>query len=133
MKKNRRILLSVFWAVLGVVLMIAGYAGRLDTYWSSLGTGFFVIGVMQIIRWFHYQTDDAYKEHVDTEGRDERNRFISTRAWAWAGYAYVMLAALASVGFRIAGNDALSFAASMSACLIMVLYWVCWMLLRRKY
>lgn len=133
MRRDKDIAFSIFCVVLGAVLMIASYAGKLDTYWSSMGTAVFVVGAIQIIRWCRYRTDGAYKEHVDTEAKDERNRFIAARAWAWAGYMYVLIAAVAGIGFKIAGNDAMSFATSMSACLIMVLYWVSWMLLRRKY
>lgn len=133
MRKDKSILLSIFWVVLGAALMIAGYAGRLDVYWSSMGTAVFVIGGLEIIRWRRYRTDGAYKAQVDMEAKDERNRFISGRAWAWAGYMYVFIGAVASIAFKVAGNDTLALAASMSVCLVMVLYWVSWMLLRRKY
>lgn len=133
MRKDKSILLSIFWVVLGAALMIAGYAGRLDVYWSSMGTAAFVIGGLEIIRWCRYRTDGAYKAQVDMEAKDERNRFISGRAWAWAGYMYVFIGAVASIAFKVAGNDTLALAASMSVCLVMVLYWVSWTLLRRKY
>lgn len=133
MRKDKSILLSIFWVVLGAALMIAGYAGRLDVYWSSMGTAVFVIGGLEIIRWRRYRTDGAYKAQVDMEAKDERNRFISGRAWAWAGYMYVFIGAVASIAFKVAGNDTLALAASMSVCLVMVLYWVSWTLLRRKY
>ena len=133
MKNNRRIIASVCWMVIGAALTGAGCAGWVDEFWSGMGTALFAVGVLQMIRWIRYRTDGAYKAKVDVETHDERNRFISGRAWAWAGYVYVLLGALACVGFRIAGSPEMSLAAGMSVCLMMVLYWISWLLLRRKY
>lgn len=133
MKKDRRFIVSICWIVIGAVLMGLSYAGLVDEYWSAMGTALFVIGVIQIIRWIRYWTNDAYKAQVDVEAHDERNRFISGRAWAWAGYLYVLVGAAATVVFRIAGHEELSVMAGISVCILMVLYWLSWMLLRRKY
>ena len=133
MKKDRRFMASLCFIVIGMMLMGVSYAGLVDDYWSGLGTGLFADGVVQIIRWIRYWTNGAYKAQMDVEAHDERNRFISGRAWAWAGYLYAILGAVASVGFRIAGNEELSVMAGMSVCILMVLYCISWMLLRRKY
>ena len=133
MKKDRRFIVSICWIVIGAVLMGVSYTGLVDEYWSAMGTALFAIGVIQIIRWIRYWTNDAYKAQVDVEAHDERNRFISGRAWAWAGYLYVLVGAAATVVFRIAGNEELSVMAGISVCILMVLYWISWMLLRRKY
>ena len=124
---------SLCFIVIGMMLMGVSYAGLVDEYWSAMGTALFAIGVIQIIRWIRYWTNDAYKAQVDVEAHDERNRFISGRAWAWAGYLYVLLGAAATVVFSIAGNEELSVMAGISVCILMVLYWLSWMLLRRKY
>lgn len=133
MKKDRRIIAGICWIVIGAALMGVSFAGLADEYWSGMGTALFAVGVLQVIRWIRYRTDGAYKAQVDVEAHDERNRFISGRAWAWAGYLYVLLGAVASVGLRIAGNSEMSLAASVSVCAIVVLYWISWLLLRRKY
>ncbi len=133
MKKDRRFVASICWIVIGAALMGVSYAGLADEYWSGMGTALFAIGVIQVIRWIRYWTNSAYKAQVDVEAHDERNRFISGRAWAWAGYLYVLVGAAASVVLRIAGYNEVSMAAGMSVCILMVLYWISWMVLRRKY
>ncbi|MGN0775516.1 MAG: hypothetical protein ACI4MM_02445 [Candidatus Ventricola sp.] len=133
MKKDRRFIASICWIVIGAALMGVSYAGLADEYWSGMGTALFAVGVIQIVRWIRYWTNGAYKAQVDVEAHDERNRFISGRAWAWAGYLYVLLGAAASVVFRIAGYNEVSVAAGMSVCILMVLYWISWLVLRRKY
>jgi len=133
MGNRKRMIASAFWIVLGLVLMGAHAAGLTDAYWSGMGTVLFVVGILQMIRHIRYETDKAYKTRVDVEAGDERNRFISGRAWAWAGYWYVIIAALASMIFRLSGDDLMTQMAARSACLVMLLYWGGYFILRRKY
>ena len=101
---NRRMIASVCWIVLGLALMGAHYAGMTDDYWNGMGTALLVVGVLQMIRHIRYRTDEAYQAHVEVEAKDERNRFIAGRAWAWAGYSYVFIATAASMIYRLAGD-----------------------------
>ena len=133
MGNRKRMIASTLWIVLGLAMMGAHAAGLTDDYWSGMGTVLFVVGILQMIRHIRYETDKAYKARVDVEAKDERNRFISGRAWAWAGYAYVMIAAAASVFFRLSGDDLMTQMAARSACLVMLLYAGCSFILRRKY
>jgi len=64
---------------------------------------------------------------------DERNLFLHSKAWAWAGYCFVIIAAVASIVLRIAGQDLLSTAAGFAVCLITVLYWIAYLIERKKY
>ena len=88
---------------------------------------------MQIFIYKRNKKDDEYKEKVDTANKDERNRFIANKAWAWSGYLFVMITAVAALALRIAGDNVLSMAASGALCLMLVLYWVCYLILSKKY
>ena len=132
MNRKNRMMASICWIVIGAALVGAHYAGMTDDYWNGLGTALLAVGVLQMIRHVRYRTDEAYQARVDVETKDERNRFISGRAWAWAGYLYVMIGAGASVYFRISGDDLMTQMAARSACLVMLLYWGSYFVLRRK-
>lgn len=133
MRFNRRSLVSIMWIVLGIGLNVACYAAKLDEFWSGLGTAFVVVGILQLIRWDKYNKDAQYREKVDIEAKDERNRYISLKAWGWAGYLFVFTGAIASVALRIIGQDILSLAASGAVCFVLILYWICYFVLKRKY
>lgn len=133
MKYSRRIFVSVFWVLLGAVLMGCSLAGLIEEFWNSMGTAFLVVGSLQVVRQIRYRKDKAYREKVDTENRDERNRFLSNKAWAWAGSIFVMTAAAATIVFKLAGREELMMLASGSVCLMIGLYWLSYMVLRRKY
>ena len=130
-KKNRYI--SLFWVVVGAVLIICAMAVAIDLYWNSFGAALLGVGGMQLWRQRRYRKNEAYREKVDTETGDERNRFIANKAWAWAGYGFVMIAAVASVAFKIAGREDLMMVCSLSVCLMVLLYWGSYMILKRKY
>ena len=133
MKNNRRMLLSILWVFLGIGLVIATQIAELDEFWSGMGSAFVFVGALQIFRWIKYSRDAQYREKVDVEQKDERNRFLSAKAWGWAGYLFVLISAVASMILRIAGQILLSYAASGALCLILVLYWVSYLIVRKKY
>ena len=130
-KKNRY--MSLFWVALGAVLTVCAMAGVVDLYWHSFGVSLLTVGSLQLWRQRRYRKDEAYREKVDIEAGDERNKFIASRAWAWAGYVFVMIAAVATVAFQIAGRRELSLMASGGVCLMVLLYWGSYMVLKRKY
>ena len=130
-KKNRY--MSLFWVVLGAALTVCFIAGVLESYWYSFGISLLTVGSLQLLRQRRYRKNEAYREKVDTETQDERNKFIANKAWAWAGYAFVMIAAVASIAFKIAGREDLMMFCSCSVCLMVLLYWGSYMILKRKY
>lgn len=137
MKPNRNVryrwILSIIYIVLGVSLIVCHLLKMVDDYWSGMGAALTVVGVLQLLRLIRYKTNPQYKESTDTAVRDERNRFLSTKAWSWAGYLYVMLAAIGSIVFKLLNQETLMFAASGSICLILILYWLTYLILRKKY
>ena len=133
MKSERRIVLSIAWVVVGAVLIGLGLAEVIDAFWTGMGSGLLVVGILQIIRFNRYYKSEEYREKVDTEIGDERNAFIRSKAWAWTGYLLVLILAVSSVVLRIAGQEVLSTAASFVVCLILILYWGSYLILNKKY
>ena len=133
MKRSRRMILSIVWIVLGVSLLGANLTGLLGDYWGGLGGGLLGVGVVQTIRNIHYLRSAEYREKVDTTNNDERYRFLANKAWAWAGYLYVLVAAIATIVLQIIGKQELAVAAGFSVCIIMVFYWLSYLYLQKKY
>lgn len=133
MKHIKPFSLSIFWVVLGAVLIVCHLAKLIEDYWFSMGIAFIVVGILQIIRHIRYKTNAEYRENYDIANNDERNKFIGNKAWAWAGYLYVMIAAVGTIVCKLLGREDLMMFCSGSVCLIMVFYWLSWLWLRRKY
>lgn len=130
---NQRLALSLFWVGLGLALCICHAAGQVDEFWSSMGFVLMLVGLLQVLRQVRYRTDRDYRDTFDTETRDERNRFLSNKAWAWAGYWFVLIAACGTIAFKLLGREELMMLASGSVCLIVLLYWLSYLVLKRKY
>ena len=130
---NKRFIASIVEIIIGFVLIACSIYGVVDEYWNGMGVALLVVGVVFLIRQFRYKTNDEYREKYDVERSDERNRYISGKAWAWAGYLFVMIAALASIMLKLVGKEELMLMASGSVCLIIILYWISYMILRKKY
>ena len=133
MKHNRRMILSIVWIVLGASLLGANLTGLLGDYWGGLGGGLMGVGVFQVVRNVRYLRNPEYREKVDTTNQDERNKFLANKAWAWAGYLFVMIAAVATIVFQIIGKTELATISGFGVCLIVFLYWISYTVLQKKY
>lgn len=133
MKATKRMIANIVEIVLGVILTILGYTGVVDSYWSGMGTALIFVGIIFLFRTFRYKTNTEYKEKVDVEVNDERNKYLRMMAWSWTGYFFVLIAAFASIIFRILGYNQYSMMAGYAVCLLITLYWISFLILRRKH
>lgn len=130
---GKRIAAQILWAILGCVLLVLGCFEVVDSFWSGMGTALMVVGVMRLIRAYRFSKDASYREKVEIEIGDERNRYLRGKAWAWAGYLFILITAVAVIVLKVVGQELLSIAAGGAICLMLVLYWGAYLLLRKKY
>ena len=134
MNNNKRLVLSIFWIVLDITLMILSIAEVLDdSVYSGMGGALTAVGALQLMRNLKYRRDPEYREKIDTELSDERNRFLQMKSWSWAGYIAVMVQSAASVAAYFMGQRTVQLVLWYSICLLGLAYWVSWMILSRKY
>lgn len=133
MKKDKRYFTSILYIIIGIVLIGLSFAGKTDNFWNGMGFGLLTVGLVQLLRFYRFNKNDAYRERVQIEEQDERNHFIRNKAWAWAGYLFVIIMAILCIVFKIMGQEILSIAASGSVCLVVVLFWVSFFMLKKKY
>ena len=133
MGKNYRFFLSFVWIVLGTALAVCGGTGRIEDFWSSMGFALVIVGLLQVLRNIRYRTSKEYREKFDTASKDERNRFIAGKAWAWAGYLFVITGGVGTIVFKLLGREDLMMMASAGVCLMICFYWISYLVLNRKY
>lgn len=133
MKYDRRMYLSLFWALAGAALFACSAMGWIDTYWSGMGGGLLAVGIIQTVRHIRYRKNEDYREKVDVANNDERNRYLTGKAWAWAGYLFVLISGVATIALKVMGLDQWSMAASCALCLLLLLYWISYLVLKWKY
>ena len=131
---NKRFALSIFWLVLGVVLLVLSLTEVLDSsVYAGFGGGLIAVGALQIIRNVKYRKDPEYKEKVDVSAKDERNSFLRMKSWAWTGYIVVIIEACGVIAAMILGRHDLQQILAYSVCLIVLVYFITYYVLSRKY
>ena len=133
MKQNKRLYVNILWLMIGSILIGLSFAGVVDEYWNGMGMGLAVVGAINLLRIYRLNKNDVYREKMELEASDERNHFIRYKAFAWAGYYFVLIAAVCTIVFKIIGQELLSQAAAYAVCLMLILYWISYMILKRKY
>lgn len=131
--RTKRMISNIVEIVIGVVLVACSYAGLVDEFWSGMGAALLVVGIIQMARLIRYNSSEEYREKVDVNNSDERNRYIAARAWSYAGYSYVFIAAIGTIVFRIMEQEALSLLCSSSICIIIVIYWISYGIFQKRY
>lgn len=131
--KKKRIV-SILWVIIGAALLIMDITGVLDnSILSGMGGGLLAIGILQIVKNVKYHSDAAYKEKVDIAYEDERNRYLRLKAWAWAGYLFILGAAIVSIVLFVAKQTVYGQIVSYCMCAVLALYLISYMVLQKKY
>ena len=133
MKITKKLISYILTIAVGATLLTLAIAGVLDSFWGGMGASLLVMSILRLSQLYLYKTDKAYHEKIDTEVSDERNRFLRNKAWAWAGYLFVLIAAVCTIVFKVMEQELLWQATGLSMCLIVTLYWISFLILRKKY
>lgn len=133
MKNDKRMVAYIVYIIFGVTLLVLGVLEIVDSFWSGMGGALIAMGVVRMIQILRYNKDESYREKWDVETQDERNHFIRNKAWAWAGYLFVLIAAVCAIVFKLLGQELLSIAAGFAVSILVLLYWICYLVLKKKY
>ena len=134
MKRNDwRFIVNIIEILAGAALLVLGLTGVVDEFWEGMGTALIVVGMPLFIRQIRYRTNAEFKEELDVKEKDERNRFIAMKSWSWAGYTYVLVAAVGTIVAKILGHDDIMMMLSRSVCFILVFYWLFYLILQKRY
>ena len=131
--KKKDIVFGVSWLLLGLVLTVLSCLETLDEFWSGMGSALMVVGIVRLLRGYRLSRSETYREKREVAETDERLHFIRNKAWAWAGYLFIMISAISTIVFRILGQDLLCMVCSGAVCLMLVLFWVSFFILNKKY
>lgn len=130
---NKRLALSIFWLVLGLVLVVLSAAEVLnDSIYAGMGAALAVVGGLQLGRHIKYRRDPEYREKIDIEAGDERYKAIRLQSWAWTGYLFILMAAVVSVVAYFMGQVVVQQTLCYSICFMLVVYWIANVILNRK-
>ena len=131
--KKKDIIFGVSWLLLGLALTVLSCLETLDEFWSGMGSALMVVGIVRLLRGYRLSRSEAYREKREVAETDERLHFIRNKAWAWAGYLFIIISAICTIVFKILGQDLLCMVCSGAVCLMLVLFCVNFFILNKKY
>ncbi|MBR4208969.1 MAG: hypothetical protein IKQ96_01990 [Lachnospiraceae bacterium] len=136
--KNRYLPLAVLYIVLGIAIFVSCQIvdlgnSTLAQILPGMGGALFGVGIVRLVMGIKLEKDAEYRENYEIRINDERNRYLRMKAWSWAGYVFVLIAAVATIVFAVADRKELMMLASGGLCIMLVLYWVSYMIVRKKY
>ena len=131
---NKKILLSVFWIVLGIILFVLSSMQIIDSeYFSGMGGGLIAIGIMQILSYVRYKKDENYRRKVNISQNDERLKFLQMKAWVITGKITILGLAITSVVCFIIHQSAIQEFALFAMCAMTLIYTAVFYILGKKY
>ena len=130
---KKRIVIQIVEIVVGIILLGLGIAGKVDEFWSGMGGALIGVGAMYLVQTVRYHKNEAYRENTDTERNDERNKFLQMKSWQMTAGWFTMIAAIGTFVFKFTGKEDLMMLCSGGICLMVILYWVCYLYLKKKY
>ena len=133
MRQKIKLSFNIVYVIIGCILIGFAVLEKLDSFWSGMGSALLVVGLINLLKFHRLNKNEEYREKMEIEISDERLQFIRNKAWAWSGYLFVLISAVACIVFKVMNLDQLSLYASFSVCLVLVLFWVSHAFIKRKY
>lgn len=134
-KLQTRLRTAIAYMAIGLTLTIVGYVTRTGNYFiPAFGIGLVVSSVLRLLQYLRItQNDSTIKQQEITES-DERNLMLVEKARSWAFAFYIWLTGTALIVLAILGiQETLVLMISYSICLLTIIYWICYHILKRKY
>ena len=133
-KLKQRLYIAVSYIVIGLVLIIADALNHFGNhYFFSFGMTLTVLGILRLIRHRKITKDDASIHRQEVAETDERTLMMAEKARSWAFSYSIMIAGIAVIVLSLLGKHDAAQPFAWYVCAEVVLYWICWLILRKKY
>ena len=133
-KMKQRLIIALSYILLGTVLTAAAFAGKSDNYFfSAFGLALILMGVLRLLRYRKITASEQTMRRQELTESDERIRMMAERARSWAFSLSVTIAGVAVIVLSLLGKHDAALPFSWFVCAMVVLYWICWLIIKRKY
>lgn len=132
-KLKIRLFCAIFFLALGIALIIISNVIRpANDFLSMFGLGMAVVGIARIRNHFRITKSEETIRKQEIAETDERNVYVSNKARSIAFYIYVLVICLAVIVFHFLGKQEIASFLSYSVCLLLTIYWIVYLIVRKK-
>lgn len=131
---KKRLCYAIGYIVIGAALVLLQFTGKFNNEMISyFGAAFGVCGIARIIQYFRIISNKDKMREREIAEKDERNVMLWTQARSWAFGIYIMLAGIAIIVLYIMEQYFAGQILAYTVCGLCVIYWICYMIMSRKY
>lgn len=133
-KMKQRLYVAIFYIVLGLILTMAALISKTENHFiAAFGIALLIMGIMRLIQHRRITKDEKTMRQRELTETDERNIMMAERARSWAFSFSIMIAGIAVIVLSVLGYHDLVQPLAWFVCLMTLLYWICWCIIRKKY
>lgn len=132
LKQRRNI--AVSYIVIGLALIAADALNHFENqFFFSFGMALIVMGILRLIRHRKITKSEASVRRQEVAETDERTLMMAEKARSWAFSYSIMIAGIAVIVLSLLGKHDAAQPFAWFVCGQIFLYWICWLILRKKY
>lgn len=133
-KLRTRLIVAISYIVLGLILVAIDVIGHTDNYfYFSFGIALAVMGLLRIFQHRKITADEKSIRQQELTESDERTRMIAERARSWTFSLSVTIAGIAVIVLSLLGYHEEALPLSWFVCGMVVIYWICYIIISKKY
>ena len=133
-KLKLRLITAIIYAVVGVLIIIGVVIAKPDNaFISSFGVALAVMGIARLRNYFLITRNEETLRKQEITETDERNLSIVNKARSAAFYIYFMLSGVTVIVLSFLGLHEAAKWIACSVMLLAVIYWICYLVYRKKF
>ena len=133
-KLKQRLYIALSYIAIGIALIAADALNHFEnTFIFSFGVTMLVMGVIRLIRHWKITKDESTIRRQEVAETDERTLMMAEKARSWAFSYSIMIAGIAVIVLSLLGKHDAALPFAWYVCGMVVLYWIFWLILRKKY
>ena len=131
--KNRMYLMILYIIIGAAVWAVTFFNKNVNDTLSAMGIALVAAGAAQLGRCIYLLKNPDMLRDREIAEKDERNIMLMERARSWSFAAYIILAGISVFVLFALNYDIAGRVVAFTVCGFCLIYWVCYMIAKRKY
>ena len=133
-KMNQRFAVAVGYILMGTALVVTDILKGFDNYFFfSFGFALVLMGILRLNKYRKITKNDHTMRKQELAESDERTRMMAERARSWSFSLSITGAGIAVIVLNVLGYQDAAQPFAWYVCGMCVLYWICFIIIRKKY
>ena len=133
-KMKQRLTIAVVYIAAGILLAAFALITETENYFpSAFGFALIILGILRLIQYRKITDSDQTMRQRERTESDERIRMIAEKARSWAFSFSILIAGMIVIVLSLLGQHDTAQPLAWYSCVMITLYWVFYLIAKRKY